>query len=214
MTQLIWDNMKITKENVSDYVENLLELTDKIEPHKITILTGSNGSGKSFVRKMIGAKMPSRKGKLTVASTSMERRAGLNMYGAMGAFMSDADWNPTSMETIKLINGVLSQEDRYVVIDEPEIGMGEEMVLGLVEHLNVKFKEPNNGVLIITHSRLIVEHLEHDLFLNIDGLSHKEWLSRKLVPFGVEELHEKSELMFREIQNRINAAEKKAKKDW
>jgi ABC-type Mn2+/Zn2+ transport system ATPase subunit len=203
----------ITKDNVSDYVQNLIDLTEKIEAHKITILTGSNGAGKSFARKLIGAKMPSRKGtELTVASTCMERRAGLNMHGAMAAFLQDADWNPTSLETLKLIDGVLSQENRYVVIDEPEIGMGEEMVLGLVEHLNAKLKEPNNGVLIITHSRLIVEHLEHDLFLNLDGLTYSEWLNRKVVPFSVKELEEKSSLIFREIQDRINKAEKNQRK--
>lgn len=196
--------MKKTK-NYSEQIERLIEISDSIDPKKITILTGSNGSGKSLIRKMLNFD------KLKVASTSMERRAGLNMHGAMGAFMSDADWNPTSVETIKLIEGVLSQDDRYLVIDEPEIGMGEETVLGLAYFLNKKLKETKKGIMLITHSRVLVENLDHDQFFNIDGLDREQWLTRELVPVDVESLRETTHELFLAIQERIN--DYKSKKD-
>ena len=41
----------ITKENVSDHVDDIIDYSDKIKANEITILTGSNGSGKSLIRK-------------------------------------------------------------------------------------------------------------------------------------------------------------------
>lgn len=195
---------KVTKNNVSDHVDDLIGYSEKIEVGKITILTGSNGSGKSFIRKMLGFKIADKNNGLKVASTSMEKRAGLNMDGAMGAFLKDCDWTPTSIETYKLIRGLLGQEDRYLVIDEPEIGMGEETVLGLINYLNENLNKTSHGVTIITHSRLIVQHLKHDLFINIDGLDREQWLSREIKPIDKDLLEKQSDIIFREIQDRIN----------
>lgn len=199
---------KITKRNASDHLDDLIDIADSIDPKKITILTGSNGTGKSFVRKLLGHKIPDKKKEIKVASISMERRAGLNMDGAMGAFTKDADWTPTSMETFKLIRGLISQEDRYIVIDEPEIGMGEELVLGLAEFLNENLNKVSHGVMVITHSRILVEHLKHDVFINIDGLTREQWLTRDLIASDLEDVSEQSNILFRAIQDRINKKQK------
>lgn len=198
----------ITKESVSDHVDDLIDYSKQIKVGKITILTGSNGSGKSLLRKLIGSSLTKNNKLVKVASVSMERRAGLNLDGAMGAFTKDAEWEPTSRETIKLINGLLSQQERFIVIDEAEIGMGDELVLGLVNMLNEKLNKNPLGALIITHSRVIVENLKHDHFINLNGMKHKEWLTREIVPMDIETLYEQSNLIFREVQNRIDAKSK------
>lgn len=198
---------KITKKNADDHLDDLIDIAESIEANKITILTGSNGTGKSFVRKLLVHKIPNKNQEIKVASISMERRAGLNMDGAMGAFTKDADWTPTSMETYKLIRGLIStsKEGRYIIIDEPEIGMGEELVLGLAKFLNENLKKVSYGVLVITHSRVLVQNLRHDVFINIDGLTYVEWVTRKIVASDLDEISEQSNILFRAIQERVKS---------
>lgn len=217
---------KITKENVSDHVDHLLEITERIELGKVTILTGDNGAGKSFIRKLSPYKLYEKKTgekyvdqKTFVSQTSMEQRTGSNPdWGALSGAMRDIGWTPTSTETLHKIVCLLSDEfkDKYIVIDEPEIGMGEETVLGLVKYINNRVKSLKKkfdfmGILIITHSRLIVEKLKSDYFLNIEGMTKEQWLTRKLVPTDLNKLEEKSSIIFREIQDRINQKEKENK---
>jgi Fe-S cluster assembly ATPase SufC len=192
------------KGDLQDHLDKIIDIAKDIDPKKITILTGSNGSGKSMIRKILSFD------DIKVASISMEKRAGLNMDGAMGAFTHDTDWNPTSVETLHYIQSLVKQEDRYIVIDEPEIGMGEETVLGLVNFLNENLNKLSYGAMIITHFRVIVEHLKHDNFVNVDGLSHGDWLRRKIVAVDIEKLNKDSHELFLAIQKRIN--ENKSKK--
>lgn len=208
----------ITKENVSDHVDDLIELANSVKLGEVTILTGGNGLGKSFIRKIVGFKLAEKKSgdktKTFVSQTSMEQRTGSNAeWGALSGAMRDVAWTPTSTETLGKIQQLMDDrfKDRYIVIDEPEIGMGEETVLGLVEYLNERIKKLRKGdflgVMIITHSRLIVKHLKSDAFLNIDGLTKQQWLDREIVSSDLKELEDRSLIIFREIQNRINAKE-------
>jgi len=208
--------------NVIDHVDDLIEIAENIEPYKITVLTGSNGAGKSMIRKILGpriaAKLKRDETKNIVAQTSMQQRTESRPdFGALSGIMRDVDWSPTSIETIGKIKALIKNcGDRYIVIDEPEIGMGEETVMGLVHYLNKTLRnliknEKCLGVMIITHSRLIVRHLKADNFVNIDGLDKDQWVNRIIEPVDLDDLEERSNLVFREIQNRINA--NKEKKD-
>jgi Fe-S cluster assembly ATPase SufC len=214
---------KITKENVSDHVDQLIEISEKIDIGKVTILTGINGAGKSFIRKLSPYKLYEKKTaekyidqKTFVSQTSMEQRTGYNAdWGALSGAMRDIGWTPTSTETFHKITRLLSDEfkDKYIVIDEPEIGMGEETVLGLANYINDRIKSLRKkfdfmGVLVITHSRLMVEKLKSDSFLNIEGMTKEQWLTRELVPTDLKELEDRSMVIFREIQDRINRKEK------
>ncbi len=202
---------KITNKNVSEYVDDLIDITENIELNKITILTGSNGSGKSFVRKLLLSKLMEKDKNIKLAAISMEKRAGVNGMEALNAFMRDTEWNPTSISSFHQVEGLLQQEDRYLVFDEPEIGMGDETILGLVQLMNDKLKELTEGdkikgVLVITHSRDMVQFLNHDKFVYLDDpkMTSIEWVNRVLVPLHHDKLKEKSDLIFREIQNRLN----------
>lgn len=208
--------------NVIDHVDSLIEIAENIEPYKITILTGSNGAGKSLIRKIVGPRISEKlerdQNQNIVAQTSMQQRTESRPdFGALSGIMRDTDWSPTSLETIRKIKGLVKNcSDRYIVIDEPEIGMGEETVMGLIQYLNKTLKslmKDNKclGVMVITHSRLIVQHLKVDNFVNIDGLTKDKWLNRIVEPVDLEDLEERSNLVFREVQNRINA--NKEKKD-
>lgn len=183
--------------NLEEHIDGLADTIESTPIEgKITILTGSNGSGKSLIRKQL----PFHIGRLSgiepnkcVASTSLEARTSSNPeWGALGGAMQDTPWLPTSYATINMIENLIKIKNKYIVIDEPEIGMGEETVMALVNFLNEKFSNLDDsvlGVMVITHNRYIVSNLRHDHFANTDGLkSSEEWLNRELVPTDLEVL--------------------------
>lgn len=179
--------------------------------HHTTIITGSNGSGKSVIRKSIRGKIEKEIGEEEVtrigenhliASVSMERRTSND--GIMNIFNSDTPWCPTSENTFHFIRGLLDNStDHYIVIDEPEIGMSEEMQLLLCSYFNDKLAGLNSlGVLIITHSRTIVKNILHDQFINLDGMTEDQWVNRipQVPTYTIEEFEEASHQLFLAIQ--------------
>lgn len=179
------------KEELNNYIDFILDTMDNIDLSKITVLTGSNGSGKSLIRKQIGFRVDSElSGK--VKSISMDTRTQSNPnWGALSSSMHDSEWIATSQNTLSLIRGLensIKKESNaaYVILDEFEIGCSEETILALTEvinNLNLKI-----GILIITHSRVAVSNLTFDNFVNLDGMKKEDWLTRKLIPTNLEEL--------------------------
>ena len=129
--------------------------------------------------------------------------------------MADLGWMPTSTSTWNLIKGVLKQEERYIVIDEPEIGCSEEiqlaMIVKLMDFVNKQEREKKfKGMLVITHSRLIVDRLPCDRFINLNGMTKQEWLERKLIVYPLEELENNSNKLHSAVQRRTNENKAKA----
>lgn len=198
-------------------IERIQHVMNSIEPGKVTLLTGSNGSGKSLVRKQIrfrlSRKIPgSNPAKLT-ADVSMQRRTESNVgLGALCCIMHDDADTPTSCSTYNLIKTMMDtflKEDnskRYLIIDEPEIGMSKESQLGLMQYLSTKIDDVlkyTHGLLIITHSDVIVNALKDKaVFLNMDtDYTVDEWLNRKIVPVDLEQLEKESDDLYRAINN-------------
>ena len=181
-------------------INRIREITNKIEPNKVTILTGSNGSGKSLIRKQLCFKLARKiEGAdyrhLTV-DVSMQRRTETNVaLGALGNFMHDDGDRPTSLSTFEFVETLFRsfvterENKRYIIIDEPEIGMAKESQLGFVLWLKEQLPEimsKTHGLLIITHSELIVEQLkdlENVEFINMDSdCTAEEWINREIIP--------------------------------
>lgn len=200
------------KKVIEDKLDNLITIMDKIDINKVTILTGSNGSGKSLIRSQLTFKIKEEKNK-KLKHGSMELRTSTNSnWGALSSITLDTPWHPTSINTINLINGLFKagesdKDTGYLVIDEPEIGLSEETQLAVIEYMNEKIKRikqivPDIGILIITHSRLFIENLIIDDFINIEGLSKDEYLNRKIVPTNLDEL--KANYLFFMVRDEMN----------
>lgn len=202
--------------NASDHLDYIIDTcrsTDFL--HKTTILTGRNGSGKSLIRKMISGKIEKeleKEGRTNidsshiVSSVSMEFRTYNDpMWAGINFARHDAPENPTSLETFRFISGLLNNSDRYLVIDEPEIGMAEELQLLLCNFINEKLPTLDTfGILIITHSRTIVNNILHDQFINLDGMTEDQWINRipQLPSYTLEEFEERSHQLFLEVNKR------------
>jgi len=204
--------MNFSEKTTQAYKE-LQKAYRSINMDELTILTGSNGSGKSLIRKQIPFLManflnldhPS-KTQGMVLSTSMESRtASKPEFGALSSALHDTEWIATSQNTYSSIKSLfnlvrIDSKSKYLIIDEFEIGCGEETVLALTNYINENISQLRAdgqiiGALIITHSRIGVENLIHDSFINIQGLTKDQWLTRKIEPIDLDEL-DKNELFF------------------
>lgn len=222
------------KKPYRDKVRKLVEIIEDIDTEGISILTGSNGGGKSMIRQQFALKYKNGKienpNKRKCKAISMQLRTSTNpAFGALSSAMLDNEASPTSLNTFNLIQGVFQasglykeikegevealSETGYIILDEPEIGMAEEtvtaLVLWLFKHISL-LKREKIGLMIITHSRLLVDmFLAHSIennyslnFYNLDNLSIEEYVdkNRVIIPTDLELL--KSNYMFDAIRER------------
>lgn len=196
---------------MNDYIDSLIDIVDTIPlTGELTILTGSNASGKSLIRKLLHSRCVE-EAKLPFANWSMQKRTESNPnFGALSSMMMDNPYTPTSSNSVKGMQQLLKWkvgEDRVIVIDEPEIGCSDELQHSIAYLLlSLKYDVTIKGLVIITHSRIIVDLLkDHSTFFNLDGYkTANEWLNRKIVPLTLEELKTKSTDLFIAVRDRQN----------
>lgn len=192
-------------QNLEEHIDYLVDIMNSVKEGKVNILVGSNGSGKSLVRKSIA-------GRFKTYQTSLEQRTGSNAsWGALSGAMRDDGWIPSSYYTITKIERLLEEEmynERFIVIDEPELGLGEETVVALCNLLNQIFEQAQKskdfkGALIITHNRYLVENLQAEGFFSTDveGMTKEEWLGREITPTDLERLKENP--LFEAVRDRL-----------
>ena len=126
--------------------------------------------------------------------------------GGLGVMLRDDGETPTSVETYSSIKkAIKSVGDHFLCLDEIEIGCSEETTLAMVKFLNENLPKDSLGILIITHSRQVVQSLNHDHFFNLDGFDTKEeWLDRDVHPLSLDELKNKSLEFRRYVCRRTN----------
>ena len=190
------------------HIDNLISITKSIKKGDITIVTGPNGYGKSFLRKLLGM-LHTKYDFPKVASISMETRTNRkDNFSALSTIAMDAPDDATSNHTCHITDMLLRTKDRYFVIDEPEIGMGKEMLLGLINELNerveaMKAEGQFLGIMFITHSEFFIDHIKYDTFINLEGMTYEEWKNREIHAISPKKLSDWSLAMWRKIQERL-----------
>ncbi len=174
------------------HIDNLIDVCDRIKPNDVTVLVGPNGYGKSLIRKLLGDPN-SELGK--AASISMQRRTQPNHdFAAFSTLAIDDAETATSNSSFMLIDQLFkSTSKQYLILDEPEVGMGKEAILGLANWVDRKVEERKekkdwNGMLVITHSDYLISNLKYDNFIDLNGLSFEQWKTREINPIDPEAL--------------------------
>jgi hypothetical protein len=165
----------------------------------VMVVTGSNATGKSLVRRVICGNLK----RLGIEAIHLSQQ-GRAQGGIARCFIyGSEDDESTGFISAKTFQGAFrtmrGREQAHVVIwDEPEIGMGEELQLGTADWLYNELARdwPKHlcGVVVLTHSRIFASKVmgfPDSKWLNMNGYGTlEEWLSRKIVPVGPEELIE------------------------
>jgi ABC-type Mn2+/Zn2+ transport system ATPase subunit len=204
------------REDYEDYVDKLIDITNSINITKKTLLTGRNAGGKSFIRKLLTSiisnkyKLEGKKALVLQASQELRTKSNPEL-GAMSSFAHDLEWLATSSNTLNCLQQVINKKDKasYIIIDEPEIGLGEELLMGVCDWLNDQLEPANCGILITTHSRLFIEYSHIcDEWINLEGLTKFEWVFRVPEKFNKEEFDQFSHNLFEVIRDRLNKKNK------
>lgn len=209
--------MSIYDRNTDEYLEDLLGILQSIPLNKLVLLTGDNSSGKSLIRKQMGYYIkrlyPDMKYNPVIA-TSMEHRTGtFPSLSALSGMFRDMPCEATSMATYSNIKQIFNMASdttggkRYFIIDEPEIGLSKECQAGLCNYLKSVIPsvlENTYGIMIITHSELIVNSLKEDAeFIHLGKeMGVEEWLNRKIEPVDLEKVLSFSDSLYHSVLKR------------
>ena len=205
------------KEWAQEAYENILDALDQIKTGHVTILTGDNGTGKSLIRKVLCSSLRNQENDDTIkiADISMEERTGLRAgLGGGGVFLRDVEWVATSDNSLSFLYSLLnSAKDRYLVLDEPELGMSQDLQKSIGIYLSKRIPETmkeNRGMLIITHSREFVRSLsvEH-VFVNLQKKSEEEWLNESAKEIDLDDFRKKCDALFNLLRDHL-----KSSRDW
>ena len=205
------------KEWAQEAYENILDALDQIKTGHVTILTGDNGTGKSLIRKVLCSSLRNQENDDTIkiADISMEKRTGLHAgLGGGGVFLRDVEWVATSDNSLSFLYSLFnSAKDRYLVLDEPELGMSQDLQKSIGIYLSKRIPETmkeNRGMLIITHSREFVRSLsvEH-VFVNLQKKSEEEWLNESVKEIDLDDFRKKCDALFNLLRDHL-----KSSRDW
>jgi hypothetical protein len=218
--------------DVRDYIKKKivkaldLHKNPKMPDCKILVVTGQNAAGKSFLRRLWSVgfnKQTIDKKKVSVISISQEDRSASSLGHCF--VYGDESWEATGLITYNSVSGALyniieneSWTGLYIlVLDEPEIGMSQELQLSTVREI-LKKVEPWSpkllGIVVMTHSPLMVKELmtHKDAYFFHIGYEYKtadEWLNREIKELDVAALRESAVEKFREIRGILSLTPKK-----
>lgn len=160
---------------------------------KVLVITGSNASGKSFAIRVLAAWLNAEKPKVEPIQVSMRIRteAGIHRAFMFGPF-GDAQDSTGSVSLTAVQGGLRTAKGRetpcWLMLDEPDTGLSEDFgyAMGqyLAQHANEGLGPNCHGLVVVTHSRELVQGLVDTLsvtphFVHVDDkpLSIKDWLS-------------------------------------
>jgi predicted ATPase len=173
----------------------------------ILVITGSNASGKSILRRILAGRL--RTAGIEPMFLSQQGRATGGIQRAI-IYGSEDDQSTgcISVQTfIAAVRTMRGRETAHAVIwDEPEIGMGEELQIGTADWFLRQmgdWPEYLSGVVMLTHSRIFAAKMmtfPGAKWYNMNGYATvKDWLGRRLEKIEPEEMMEMSREKWKRI---------------
>lgn len=150
---------------------------------RICVIVGENASGKSLFFRMV-AQLASNRHKLLPITISIRERTGAGsheMGGMRRMFMyGDESQQSTGAASVKVVangfhNAAKPETPAMLLLDEPELGLSDGYARALGQYIAteiVKLPPKSGGVVVVTHSRALVDglwsfHATRPLFVSL-----------------------------------------------
>ena len=205
---------------VFDHANKFFRFTMHLAHPKLCIITGINGSGKSLLRKVIHANYSNRN--IFLMHLSQEGRCRSEIFRSM--IYGNEEDDSTGYNSVRIFRKSLEQtrtktETSGLLIDEPEIGCGEEVQLAMGMHLASSMEGlisnvHVHGVYVVTHSRLFVQPLMHlnPSWIRLgDDMTLANWMNRSVQPASLEEVEERCRKGYHVVKEILDKLKKKGK---
>lgn len=169
---------------------------------KLYLVLGSNGSGKSFFRRLVKQVLIDTSPIVEVFDLSMERRTGWEQHRTL-VFGHEDKWSTGLNSADTVVKGIrtcqLRERPHAIIMDEPDIGMDDCSAAGMGEFLAEWISDMNpltKAVFISSHSKELVKRLQplNPQYIHLGSVdcppTLEEWLERKVEPRTPEQLRQ------------------------
>lgn len=175
---------------------------------KLVLVTGENATGKSFLRRVVGAALSEHS--IESIALSMQKRAGGidRMFNAFiwGDEATHATGSLSSNAILGAINTSRGRNQRHAIVwDEPDVGLSDNYAAGAADEIAEFVADPPPHLffaVVTTHRTAMLRRLAkqspHHLRLG-DDKSLTQVLSSRVVPKRLKELLDHDHQMFRSI---------------
>lgn len=183
---------------------------------KLTVVVGENASGKSFLRRVIGAICAQAEKKTEYIPISMEGRRNVGMMPWLSMVYGDESWQATGVNSTGTVTtGIRTSQgrtERHVVFwDEPDLGLSDSWAAGMgVKFAEFSRKPPKHlvGCFVVTHNKALVAQLldTNPHYLHVGTPPEKapqslqEWFEAPVKPKDLDTLGEQAHKRFKAIQ--------------
>jgi len=181
---------------------------------RLVLVLGTNASGKSFWRRLAQAVCSLTTPKIEVIRTSMEDRSPQSQLlpVARALIYGSEEWESTggisAHTTHAGLNTCMNRSSSNIfILDEPDLGCGEEVALGIGQELatRIPLLPPTTRAVVITsHSRVLLRELvplqPHLVWMGSDaGDSLEGWFTRAITPTSPDGLSSKGTETLRKV---------------
>lgn len=176
---------------------------------KLVVVTGSNASGKSLLRKILTNRYKDKNIEVIHLSMSSRASSGFERVVIYGSEDDDATGYNSIKTFLKAIETSISRTNEHIIIfDEPEIGCSDEVAMALGQRLFDNINSMTCKVVyVISHSRKLVEQLAPfnptHISLGVDQ-SLQDWLKRDIIPANLEQVLETGRINWKFVQGKLN----------
>jgi len=167
------------------------------------LVAGSNASGKSIVTNMV--QIMARDCGFAHRCVSMDNRSGKSGIERAMIFGSESDQSTGYISTGAVIKGLkasqTSDKPAVLILDEPDIGLSEEMAGAMGEYIAQHVSETDHNlkfIMIVSHSRPLFERIleqlpyqPHVVFMGSNEMTFSQWLNgpkQRLGPDAIDAL--------------------------
>jgi hypothetical protein len=207
-------NCRVT--SIQSFFEDVLELRffskgvvkASYEPGKgkLVLVTGENATGKSFLRRVVGAALSEHEIESIALSMQFRTSGGIERCFVYGDEREFATGNNSASSIIGAISTSRGRDHKHSIVwDEPDVGLSDNYAAGAADEIMEFVNEPPKHLffaIVTTHRRAMLERLvvgkPHHVRLG-DDMTLEQVLAAPIKPTRLSDLRDRNIALFRRI---------------